>query len=246
MKRAILAGACTLALLVVAAPPAARADETGPRGPFGTIEAAGVSYRLTEDDALWAARMLVGESGGEDDPGNAAVLWCMINSYALRPVRGTYKTFTDFIRAYCTPLQPYLKSKGAIERHRKLGTKMVEVEPGKWQLARHVDIQKRPWAKLPAGARALVERVFRGEGKSVCGNATQFCSTAVYYRDKHGRKPTAEEHAAYTREYAASKKWVWFEVEGGNPFDNCFFEEERFAALPRPAVKVAPPERSKR
>jgi hypothetical protein len=153
-------------------------------------------------------------------------------------VRTEYKTFSDFIRAYCTPLQPYLKSKGAVERHRKRGTPMVEIEPGKWQLERHVELQKRPWEKLPASARAVVERVFRGEQRSLCGNATQFCCTATYFHDKNGRKPTDEELTAYTEEYARSKEWTWVKVEKSKLRNNCFFVEKRFASLAANVVKV--------
>lgn len=226
-----------LSIVALALGAAASAQE----GPFGTLvrkDGVGEPYRLTAEDALWAARMLQGESGGEDDVDNVAVLWCMINSYMLRPVRDLYPTFTAFVRAYCTPLQPWLKSQGAIDRHKKRKTPMVEVEPGKWQLVRHVEIQKRPWADLPPGARAVVERVLRGKEPSPCGNATQFCSTAVYFHDKHGRRPTDEEHAEYTREYAESKSWVWVPIPGANARSNVFFEEKRFADLPERVVTV--------
>ncbi len=227
-----------LVLALVLAPASAAQAQDGPYGTVARSDGVGEPYALTAEDALWAARMLVGEAGGEDDADNAAVLWCMLNSYMLRPLRDTYPTFTEFIRAYCTPLQPYLKSKGAIERHRKRGTPMVEVEPGKWQLKRHVELQERPWTKLPAGARALVERVFAGKQGSPCGNTTQFCSTATYFHDEHGRRPTDEEHAAYTEEYAKKKGYAWVRVEKGNPRSNCFFVESRFAKLPAGVVTV--------
>lgn len=227
--------------LAAAVLPAAALAQEGPFGTLARSDGVGPPYRLTPEDALWAGRMLAGESGGEDDPDNAAVLWCMLNSFTLRPVRADYPTFTAFIRAYCTPLQPYLKSDGAIERHRKRGTPMVEVEPGKWQLKRHVELQERPWAKLPAGARALVDRALRGQGKAPCGNATQFCSTWTYFQDKHDRKPTEAEHAAYTEEYARGKGYTWVRVEGSNPRSNCFFVEKRFAGLPAGVVTVKPP-----
>jgi hypothetical protein len=229
-------GAAVLAVACLLASPA-QAQE----GPFGTLvraDAVGKPYALTADDALWAARMLVGEAGGEDDADNAAVLWSMINSYMLRPLRDEYPTFADFVRAYCTPLQRYLKSQGAIDRHKKRGTKMVEVEPGKWQLERHVELQKRPWAKLSAGARAVVESVFQGKKATPCGNATQFCSTATYFHDKNGRRPTDEELTTYTEEYAKTKDYTWIKVDKSRPRSNCFFLEKRFAKLPAEVVKV--------
>ena len=217
--------------------------EKGAPGAYGVIycKVKDVRYPITSEDALWAARMLVGEAGGRDDVDNAAVLWCMVNSYTLRPVRSKYPSFKDFIRAYCTPLQPYLKSKGAIRRHRKRGTPMEEVEPGRWQLVRHLKLQRRNWNQLPSGARKVVMRILRGEGSSVCGNATRFCSTAIFFRDQHDRKPTREEHRAFTEAFAQKKKWTWIIPKGSNVLKNCFFEEQRFSKLPRPAVRILPP-----
>ena len=229
-----LAALLAIAILV----PAPAAAQEGPFGTLARTDGVGKPYALTAEDAVWSARMLVGEAGGQDDVNSAAVLWCMINSYMLRPLRDEYPTFTAFVRAYCTPLQPYLKSAGALERHRKRGTPMVEVEPGKFQLKRHVELQERPWAKLPASARALVERVFAGDQGTPCGNATQFCSTATYFHDKHGRRPTDAEHAAYTEEFAKGKGWTWFPVPGASARSNCFFVEKRFAALPAGVVAV--------
>ena len=239
IPRRMRAPVLALALLVgiVLLPATATAQE----GAFGTLsrgDGVGKPYVLTAEDALWSARMLVGEAGGEDDADNVAVLWCMINSYMLRPLREQFPTFSDFVRAYCTPLQKFLKSKGALERHQKRGTPMVEVEPGKWQLERHVELQKRPWEKLPATARAVVDRVFKGKEGTPCGNATQFCSTATYFHDKNGRKATDEELSTYTEEYAKSKEYTWFKVEKSRPRSNCFFVEKRFAELPSKVVKV--------
>lgn len=239
MTRALLLIALAMAASWVGSPPAAAQD--GPRGTLARSDGVGEPYALTAEDALWAGRMLVGESGGEDDADNAAVLWCMLNSFTLRPVRNDYPSFSAFIRAYCTPLQPFLKSQGAIDRHKKRGTPMTEVEPGKWQLDRHIELQKRPWAKLSAGARALVERVFRGAQASPCGNATQFCCTATYFHDKNARKPSDEELVAYTEEYARSKSYAWVRVEKANLRSNCFFVEKRFASLPAGVVVVKAP-----
>ncbi|MGE0712876.1 MAG: hypothetical protein AB7N76_14150 [Planctomycetota bacterium] len=237
-----------LLLALLAGGPALAADPRSPRpaqpqpqpaGPYGVLrcDATQVRYELTTEDALWATRMLVGEAGGRDDVDDAAVLWTMLNSYAIRDVRKHYPSFAAFVRAYCTPLQPYLKSQGALRRHQKKKTPLVEVEPGKFQLKRHVELQQRAWEKLPQGARDLVLRVFRGQQQTPCGAATQFCSTAVYYKDAHDRAPSAEEHEAFTKEFAAKKKWRWVVPKGSRVRNNCFFEELRFDPL-KPAVKV--------
>lgn len=227
-------------LLTLVLADAAAAQE----GPFGVVarkDGVGAPYALTAEDALWSARMLVGESGGRGDVDDQSVLFCMLNSYMIRDVRRLYPTFTAFIRAYCTPLQPFLKAQGAIDRHRRRGTPMVEVEPGKWQLQRHVDLQQRAWAQLPATARALVERAFRGEARSPVGNATHFCCTATYFHDREGRRPTDAELEAYTEEYARSKRHRWVRVEGASPRNNVFFVEDRHAGLPDDVVEVTLP-----
>ncbi len=241
------------ALLLLTAPALAQAEPrpapaAEPTGPFGVLvcEANGVRYPLTPTDALWAARMLTGEAGGRDDADSAGVLWCMLNSYSIRNVRKRYPTLSAFVRAYCTPLQPWLKAKGVVNRHRRRGTPMEEVEPGRFQLVRHLTLQRKSWTQLSAGVRSLVLRVFRGQLPSVCRNATQFCSTAVYYRDKHSRRPNRAEHEVFTEAYAARKKYRWVVPEGSNVLKNVFFEELRFDHLPKPAVKILPPTRRRR
>ena len=58
---------------------------------------------------------MVYEAGGLEDANNAAV-WAMFNRYALF-TRRHYPTFTAFIRAYSTTLQPVLRSSRAAARH---------------------------------------------------------------------------------------------------------------------------------
>jgi hypothetical protein len=77
-------------------------------GPFGTLIATvggrPFRYPFSADDVLWTARFLVGEAGGRDNLDNQAVIWAMLNRYALFTHR-YYPTFHQFIRAYSTPLQ---------------------------------------------------------------------------------------------------------------------------------------------
>jgi hypothetical protein len=151
-----------------------------PRGPFGTLTArypggTTFSYRFTPEDALWTARLILGEAGGRDDAENRAVLWAMFNRYALfahpdshfgkQYVRQTgrrlYPTFAEFVRTYSTTLQPYLKSFGAVERAKRYAREKPDRYrwvPGdgtfrdakgrtveKGQLAEHLHLQRRPW-----------------------------------------------------------------------------------------------------
>lgn len=70
----------------------------------------GWSYQITDEDVLWAARMVEGEGG---DPGKdpAAVLWAM--TQLLSPAaqqekygRVAFASFADLIRAYSQPINP--------------------------------------------------------------------------------------------------------------------------------------------
>ena len=67
----------------------------------------GYRYELTPTDLLWAARMLVGESGTNTRDG-AGVLWTMASRLAQQ--RGT--SFTDVIRNYSQPINPRWGSSG--------------------------------------------------------------------------------------------------------------------------------------
>jgi hypothetical protein len=151
-----------------------------PQGPFGTLSAqlpggTTFSYRFTPEDAVWTARLILGEAGGRDDAENRAVLWTMFNRYALfahpdshfgkQYVRETgkrlYPTFAEFVRTYSTTLQPYLRSFDAVERAKRYARERPDrftwVPEGgtfrdgkgriveKGQLAEHLRLQQRPW-----------------------------------------------------------------------------------------------------
>jgi hypothetical protein len=247
------------------APASSRADEPAgagqastslPRGRFGTLTvvAAGrraFSYAFTPDDALWTARFLVGEAGGRDDRGNHAVIWAMFNRYALF-AHTVYPTFQAFIRAYSTPLQPVLQSRGAAQRHmddpdfvRTGGTYPATSIP-KGQLGRFLRLQQRPWADLPAAARALALRALSGDQPNPgIGNASEFANTAVYFKDRYKRLPNEEEWRRFTIDFprSAGKSWTWIgDVPGLVQYTkNTFYLDDRARSLPAGAARVLPP-----
>jgi hypothetical protein len=227
-----------------------------PQGPFGTLEASAPGrtpfrYAFTPTDALWTARFIVGEAGGRNDLDNQAVIWAMFNRYALFTNR-SYSSFDRFIRAYSTPLQPVLKNAGAARRHmdhpdfvHKGG---VYPPPNqtvpRGQLRRHLDIQARPWSRLAATARELAERALQGQIPNPgIGLASEFASTQIYFRHRHGRNPRDEqEWRSFTENFATRKNWRWVgAVTGINQRRNAFFVKRSVAALPAGAVRVAPP-----
>jgi hypothetical protein len=225
-------------------------------GPFGTLIVAASGrqpfrYAFTADDALWTARFLVGEAGGRDDAGNHAVIWAMFNRYALF-TRTVYPSFESFIRAYSTPLQPVLNSRGAAERHmndpdfvRTGGTYPGTTVP-RGQLGRFLKLQRTPWPELPAAARALALRALTGgQPNPGIGNASEFANTAVYFRDRHKRVPDEAEWRRFSADYprSAGKKWAWIgDIPGLVQYRrNTFYLDDRVRGLPAGAVQVLPP-----
>jgi hypothetical protein len=210
----------------------------------------GFTYQFTRDDLIWTAKLIVYEAGGDDDPDNAAVLWAMFNRYALFTHR-YYSTFESFIRRYSTTLQPVLRSRGAAERHYKKGDAVYRKTGGcyegtnipKGQLVRHLEIQRAPWSAVKASARELATRALTGRLPNPgIGLASEFASTMVYYRQRHGRRPTKEEWIDYTNRFARSKKWTFIgEVGGIDPTKNAFFVQNRVSHLPKDAVRVEMP-----
>lgn len=84
----------------------------------GLVSYDGWTYRFNATDAMWAVRMLLGETvSGADGPEGDAVLWCMANRmYLLRNVTYARKdglllvpphSYTDIIRSYSQPINPY-------------------------------------------------------------------------------------------------------------------------------------------
>jgi hypothetical protein len=251
-------------LLARAAKPMASggsAPAGAPAGPYGTLtlNAPGrkpFSYRFTAEDALWTAKLVILEAGGRPNADSAAVIWAMFNRYAL--VRHKlYKTFTGFIRAYSTTLQPVLNSWQAAQRHQNNpdfvpsgGTYTKDnAPPGilKGQLKRHLACQARAWDLLPAGARSLTLDALRGTLPNPgIGAASQFVSTRILWKQAHKTKdePTEQQWRTFTQGFPARKKepYAWI---GDNPQldqrrKNAFFQYISDANLPPGAISVTP------
>ena len=232
-------------------PDQATINSSGPAGPFGVLTINGrpnFRYPFTTSDALWLARFVIGEAGGRDDPGSRAVIWTMFNRYAFFTHR-VYPTFSRFIRAYSTPLQPVLRSGGAAARHYQSADfvrtggnyfgKYAHVPRG--QLGKFLRLQATPWKSLAESARALSERALRGQVPNPIGNATEFADTAVYYRQKHGQWPTMDQWRSYNATMGQHKRWTWIgDVPDLTQYrKNTFFVDNRVAKLPQGAVVVS-------
>ncbi|WP_457143988.1 D-alanyl-D-alanine carboxypeptidase family protein [Mycobacterium sp. URHB0021] len=209
------------------------------------------SYRFTPEDLVWTAKLLVHEAGGQDNVDNTAVLWAMFNRYALFTY-DDYPTFSSFIRAYSTTLQPVLRNPQAAARHMhrppsefvRTGGSYPDTDIPRGQLRRHLDIQKAPWSAVKRSARQLATRALTGQLPNPgIGLATQFASTRIYFHQKQGRNPTVEEWRRYTADFAKTKDWKWIgDVVGLNQLKNAFFVQRPAAGLPVDAVRVLPPD----
>jgi hypothetical protein len=87
----------------------------------------------------------------------------------------------------------------------------------KGQLKTFLKLQQTPWRSLKESSRRLATQALSGQVDNLIGNASEFADTAVYFRRKHGRKPTRAEWEAYTREFAATKARLW--RPGQAPYD---------------------------
>ena len=233
---------------------AAGESEAGtPEVPLGTLAlrtpARTWSYRFTPEDLVWTAKLLVHEAGGEDNVDNASVLWAMFNRYALFTY-DDYPTFSSFIRAYSTTLQPVLRNPQAAARHMhrppgefvRTGGTYPGTDIPRGQLRRHLDIQKAPWSAVKRSARQLATRALTGQLPNPgIGLATQFASTRIYFRQKHGRNPNVEEWRRYTANFAKTKGWKWIgDVDRLDQLKNAFFVQWPAVGLPVDAVRVLP------
>jgi len=109
---------------------------------------------LTQEDLLWLARALMGETEGSSDRAMAAVAWAMFQRWQQKS-RG--KTFTQLLRAYCQPINPEYATLAG--RGCRAHPEMCTVA----HLERRRRISTMTWEQLPNVVRDLVERFGRGE-----------------------------------------------------------------------------------
>jgi len=242
-----------------------------PAGPFGVLtvnapEMYRFQYRLTPEDGLWLARLIVGEAGGQDDPDNRAVVWAVLNRFALFTHAGSYwmrraklrgyPTLASFVRAYSTTLQPVLNSpKAALRaiRNSRRNPKRFHYErtggvyPGtsipKGQYKHHRDrIQRMTWQSFKPATRSLIVRALRGQLPNPVGLASEFGNTWTYFKDNHGGKAPSgyDQWRDYTVRHARKKRWTWVGPRPGlNQIrSNAFFIDNRVKNLPPDTVKV--------
>lgn len=130
------------------------------------------SYQLTDEDILWAARMLDGESGTNTVDG-AAVLWTMTQRFAL----GRWNTFTELIQAYSQPINPIWKRNG--ERCRPGGRYHGTEHCSEARLNRRDAISSKPWDRINPLIRTLVSQWGSGNLPNPVPRAVEFADPRV-------------------------------------------------------------------
>jgi murein DD-endopeptidase MepM/ murein hydrolase activator NlpD len=203
-------------------------------------------YEFKPDDLLWTARLISGEAGARDDLENRAVIAAMLNRFALFTHR-VYRTFTSFLRAYSTPLQPVLINKNVARhylndpRFRQLGGTYPGTTIPRGQLQHHLDLQETSWERLRPLARTIAVEALMGRMPDTgIGLASEFASTWILYGRRVG--PTNRTEAGwldYTQRFKRDKGWRWIGQQPNlDQKRNAFFVDPRAANLPPDSVQV--------
>jgi hypothetical protein len=167
-----------------------------------------------------------------------------------------YPTFSAFIRAYSTTLQPVLVNVNAARAHYGNPRSDYVPIPGagyypgtdipRGQLAHHLKFQKVPWSELRNDTRSLAERALKGYVDNPgIGNASEFGSSRIWWQRAHKTRnePTKEEWTRYTESITCSRErpcsWIG-EVPGLDQTANAFFLDRRAGKLPSNVVRVIP------
>lgn len=206
-------------------------------------------YEFTPEDLLWTARLISGEAGASDDLENRAVIAAMLNRFALFTHR-VYPSFTSFLRAYSTPLQPVLRNKKVAQhymndpRFRRRGGTYKGTTIPRGQLQQHLELQGTPWGRLCPLARMIALEAMMGKMPDTgIGLASEFASTWILYGRRVGPKNRTEAGwLNYTQKFKRDKGGRWI---GHKPHldqkRNAFFIKRRAANLPPDSVQVVPP-----
>jgi len=181
----------------------------------GIIRMGSWSYRLTERDLLWAARMVQGETlpgraGRRDDA--LAVLWTMTSLFSPDGQRAKYgrwrfDSFTDLIRAYSQPINPRWLAGGQFCRPGGRGHGRDECSPAR--LAARERLQRTPWPELDAELREVVLRWAAGHTTNPVPTAIEFAAPFVV-RSFLARHPGAQLVATIHNQFVAtadSARW---------------------------------------
>jgi len=136
-------------------------------------------FALTDADAVWCARMLIGEEG--ESASLAAyrdVVSCMLQRLVIvggKPngARPTWATFTELCRAYSQPINPAWATRGDPTR-----------------VARRARITNMAWEDIPATARKVALDTLSGRMSLTVPTAVHFAAPYVVNGKLNGAEAT--------------------------------------------------------
>ena len=131
-------------------------------------------YTVTDEDKLWLARAVWGESGERGGRPGAAIAWAMLQYLALvvgrHGQRPAFSSLTRQLRSYCQPINPKWGSMSGsgCQRHPERCTEHM--------LARRRQITNAGWDRIPRAVRQVVEGVLAGNIENPVPGAVDWAS----------------------------------------------------------------------
>jgi len=173
------------------------AERGAPSGSWGKIQSPGFSYQLTDDDVLWAARMIVGEGGDERDA--PAVLWTMAQLFTPQGKQSKWgnpnkwgSSFRELIQRYSQPINPRwtvpVGSRVTGEMMRG-ETSLCSRAPDRCTeryLARRRRFQSLHWNEIPQGLRDVATAWATGTLPNPVPRAVEFAAPSQSQRFLNG------------------------------------------------------------
>lgn len=113
-------------------------------------------YQITSSDVLWSARMISGESAGDEND-MAAVLWCMSSLFTPAGQNAKYgkyfNTLTALLQAYSQPINPIWRRNGS--KCRPGGRYHGRDNCSENRLRKRDEHATIPWERLPQNVRII-------------------------------------------------------------------------------------------
>ena len=110
------------------------------------------------------------------------------------------------------------------------------------QLKRHLDIQRAPWTSVQPSARALAARALSGRlANPGIGLASEFASTKIYYRQRHGHPRPWSNGAASPWPLLPKEVALGGRRRRHRPDAERLLLRPAGRGLPAGAVRIAPP-----
>ena len=128
--------------------------------------AAGKELVLSDRDALWLARMVVGEGGRTASTEKMrALIWAISNRYLLLPAQRKRSSLTSILQAFSQPINPRWDGEDendndfCVPGGKWYGTKFCDPS----RLKRRAQMMSMPWSAIPKKIQTAVEQFRSGD-----------------------------------------------------------------------------------